>query len=131
MQIAATRTEQLERIVQAKRRAHRELRKPLSWSAFREICTREGVIVTLAVVERPACIFGFQGAWTILLSSRGVRQLHYGAHELGHLWAHIDQEPLGRFEATYYMDTGWPDDPREDEADYMAALLLMGPGRQL
>lgn len=127
--LAATREEQLQRILEAKRRAHRELRRPLSWAGFHDICAREGVIVTQADVERPACIFGFDGSWTILLSIRGVRQLHYGAHELGHLWAHIDQEPLGRFEATYYMDTGWPDDPREDEADYVAALLLMGPRR--
>lgn len=125
--LAASRTEQLDRIVAAKRRRHPELRRALSWSGFREICAREGVIVTLADVERPGCIFGFEGSWTILLSSRGVRQLHYGAHELGHLWAHVDQEPLGRFEATYYMDTGWPDDPREDEADYVAGLLLLGP----
>lgn len=127
--LAGTRSEQLHRIVNAKRRAHRELRGPLSWSGLRAICEREGVLLELADVERPACIFGFEGSWTILVSSRGVRQLHYGAHEIGHLWAHIDQEPLGRFEATYYMDTGWPDDPREDEADYVAALLLMGPPR--
>lgn len=127
--LAATRVEQIDRIVAAKRRAHRELRAPLTWAGFREICGREGIVVTLADVERPGCIFGFDGSWTILLSNRGVRQLHYGAHELGHLWAHIDQEPLGRFEATYYMDTGWPDDPREDEADYVAALLLMGPSQ--
>lgn len=62
----------------------------------------------------------------ILVQREGVRQLMPGAHELGHLWAHVDQEPLGRFEATYHMDVEWADDPREDEANHIASLLILG-----
>lgn len=125
--IAATRIEQLQRIVEAKRRVHRELRRPLDWNGFRAVCARERILVSLADIERPACLFSIDGSWAIAIRREGVRQLMPGAHELGHLWAHVDQEPLGRFEATYHMDTEWADDPREEEADHIAALLLLGP----
>lgn len=127
--IAATRLEQLERIVRAKRRVHPELRRPMDWSGFKAVCAREGIHLALADIERAACLFCIDGNWVIAIRQEGVRQLHPGAHELGHLWAHVDQEPLGRYEATYYMDTEWADDPREEEADHIAALLIMGPPR--
>lgn len=127
--IAATRLEQLDRIVRAKRRAHPELRRPMDWSAFKSVCAREKVHLVLADIQRAACLFCIDGHWVIAIRREGVRQLHPGAHELGHLWAHVDQEPLGRFEATYYMDTEWAEDPREEEADHIAALLIMGPRR--
>lgn len=127
--LAHTRIEQLDQIVRAKRRVHPELRRPMDWTAFRAVCDREGVLVVLADVERPACLFNVAGQWVIVIRRSGVRQLLPGAHELGHLWAHVDQEPLGRYEATYHMDTEWADDPREDEADYVASLLILGPAR--
>jgi Zn-dependent peptidase ImmA (M78 family) len=127
--LAHTRIEQLEQIVRAKRRIHPELRRPMDWGGFRAVCDREGVVMQLADVKRPACLFNVDGTWVILIRREGVRQLMPGAHELGHLWAHVDQEPLGRFEATYYMDTEWAEDPREEEADYIAGLLIVGPPR--
>lgn len=128
--LAHTRIEQLDQIVRAKRRVHPELRRPMDWSAFRAVCAREGVVVELADVQRPACLFNVDGTWVILVRRDGVRQLMPGAHELGHLWAHVDQEPLGRYETTYHMDVEWADDPREDEANHIASLLIMGPRRK-
>lgn len=128
--LAHTRVEQLAQIVRAKRRVHPELRRPMDWSSFRTICDREGIVLEFADIDRPATLFCIDGTWVILVQRAGVRQLLPGAHELGHLWAHVDQEPLGRFEATYHMDVEWADDPREDEANYVASLLLLGP-RQL
>lgn len=128
--LAHTRLEQLEQIVRAKRRVHPELRQPLDWSGFRAVCAREGIVVELADVQRAACLFCVDGTWVIVIRQDGVRQLMPGAHELGHLWAHVDQEPLGRYEATYYMDSEWADDPREEEADHIAGLLILGPGKQ-
>lgn len=128
--LAHTRIEQLDQIVRAKRRAHPELRRPMDWSGFKSVCAREGVIVELADIERPACLFSVDGTWVILIRRNGVRQLMPGAHELGHLWAHVDQEALGRFEAVYHLDTEWAEDCREDEANYVAGLLLLGPTRK-
>jgi hypothetical protein len=125
--LAHTRIEQLDQIIRAKRRRHPELRRPMDWTAFRAVCAREGVIVTLADVERPACLFSVAGQWVIVIRRAGVRHLLPGAHELGHLWAHVDQEPLGRYEATYHMDTEWAEDPREEEADFIAGRLILGP----
>lgn len=125
--LAHTRAEQLAAILAAKRRIHPELQRPMDWSAFRAVCAREGILLEMAPIERRACLFGYDGTWIILVNSDGVRQLHPGAHELGHLWVHVDQEPLGRSEATYHMDVEWAEDPREEEADYIAALLLLGP----
>lgn len=125
--LAATRYEQLAQIVRAKAAVHPELRQPLDWSGFLRVCDRENVLVVLADTVRPASLFAIDGQWVIIVEKEGVRQLHPGAHELGHLWAHVDQGPLGREELTYHMDTAWPDDPREEEADHIAMLLLMGP----
>lgn len=124
--LAHTRIEQLDQILRAKRRAHPELRRPMGWSDFRAVCEREGVVVEATSVQCQACLFSIDGTWIILVQRDGVRQLMPGAHELGHLWAHVDQEPLGRFEATYHMDTDWADDPREEEADYIATQLILG-----
>ncbi len=101
----------------------------MDWAGFRTVCDREGILVELADIEREACLFSVDGTWVIVVKRAGVRQLFPGAHELGHLWAHVDQEPLGRFEATYHMDVEWADDPREEEADYIASHLIMGPPR--
>lgn len=129
--IAGTREEQLDRIIAAKRRTHRELRRPLDWAGFRAICAREDVLVELAPMDREAMLAGYGGVWMIVINANEHprRHTYRGAHELGHLWAHVDQGPLGRFEACYHMDVEWPDDPREDEAEYIATLLLRGPGR--
>jgi Zn-dependent peptidase ImmA (M78 family) len=99
----------------------------MTWAGFRSVCNREGIFLALADIERAACLFSIDGTWVIAIRREGVRQLMPGAHELGHLWAHVDQEPLGRYEATYHMDVDWADDPREDEANYIASLLIMGP----
>lgn len=125
--LAHTRLEQLEQIVRVKRRVHPELRRPLTWSAFKTVCDRESVVVQFADMNKPACLFSVDGTWVILIARSAASPMVPGAHELGHLWAHVDQEPLGRYEATYYMDVDWANDPREEEADVIAGLLLIGP----
>jgi Zn-dependent peptidase ImmA (M78 family) len=124
--------EAIQAIIAAKRQLHPELARALTWTGVQRICEREGVILRKASgpTPRPAQLVPFAGAWTILLS-RDVPQRRYtylAAHELGHLWLHHDAA-AERWEHVFNMDVNWPDDPREDEAETFAALVLAGPTR--
>jgi Zn-dependent peptidase ImmA (M78 family) len=63
--------------------------------------------------------------WTIAVSSRhpARRHTYYAAHELGHLWLHVDDAD-GRHVRCYNFDDYTSPDPREDEAEQVAAWLL-------
>ena len=112
----------------AKRAIHPELGEPLRWHGFRRILARENIALYLRSLGRPAQLVNFRGAWAIIInaSSPARRHTYFGAHELAHLWLHHDPT-CDRREICYNMSTDWPDDPREDEAEYLAACLLGGP----
>lgn len=115
------------RVLERKRALHPELRARLTWNGFLAILRRERVHLLRVPLARPGKLLGFDGAWTILVdASRPARHLAYGCHELAHLWLHVD-ESEGRFEVCYNMDDADGDDPRESEAEFLAACLIEGP----
>ena len=73
-----------------------------------------------APIATPAALLTFSGHAVIVLNNRLPvgRQSYYVAHELGHLWAHGEAEPV------YYIGDESPDAVREDEADDMATWML-------
>ena len=117
-------------VLERKRELHPELARPLTWPGLERICGREGVRIAFQRIPRDAQLVPFLGGWTIVLN----KDLHYrrhtyrAAHELGHLWLHHDLQH-DRTERVYNMDTDWPDDPREDDAELFATLVLSGPHR--
>jgi hypothetical protein len=124
--------EQIADVIASKRELHPELARALTWPGFLRICGREGVEVRVrkAPTARPAQLVPFLGEWTIIISADTPfrRHTYLGAHELGHLWLHHDRTSE-RWERVYNMDVHWSNDPREDEAELFASLVLMGPTR--
>jgi Zn-dependent peptidase ImmA (M78 family) len=124
--------DEITRVLAAKRQIHPELARALSWPAFQRICEREGVRLRRSPepMPRPAQLIPYLGRWTILFNCDAPhrRLTYYGAHELGHLWLHHDSR-FERWERVYNMDTYWANDPREDDAELFASLVLMGPTR--
>lgn len=45
------------------------------------------------------------------------------AHEIAHVFMHLDARDV----VVFNLDACWPDDPREDEAEVLAILMLGGP----
>lgn len=126
------RVEQIAAVITAKRDLHLELNRELAWPGFVRICEREGVKLRRAPTPMPrlAQLVPYLGRWAILYSADAPRRRHLylGAHELGHLWLHHDSRH-DRWERVYNMETHWHDDPREDDAELFASLVLMGPSR--
>lgn len=112
-------------VLAEKRELHPELRHPLTWDALRAIAEREGIVVAAVSLARPAKLVAFHGEWMILVNSSlpARRHTYYAAHELGHLWLH---RPEDTGQQVYHMDLNWPDDPREDDAELFAQLVLGG-----
>jgi hypothetical protein len=124
--------QQITREIDRRRELHPELAHALTWNAMQQICAREGVALRVSSGRMPrlAQLVPCFGAWTIVLSQAAPprRHTYLAAHELGHLWLHHDRQHE-RTEVVYNMDQHWPDDPREDDAELFAALVLMGPRR--
>ena len=112
-------------VIAAKRKVHPELRRPLHWIGLQRVLARENVLLAVVPLARPAKLVPYEGMWMLLVNSRlpARRHTYYAAHELGHLWLHrhADDELEAR---CYHMDLNWPDDPREDEAELFAQLVL-------
>lgn len=121
-------TAALDWIIEERRQVHPELSGPLTWEGVRAILRREGVLYAPVPLPQPARLIGHEGVWVILVDSRQPRRhTYFVAHELGHLWAHVDR--CGeRWDCVYNMGVNWEEDPREDEAEYVAMQLLRGPG---
>lgn len=130
--MSALSLEQIARVIDQKRETHPELGRALSWRALQQICARERIAIRRSVeaIPRPAQLVPFAGRWAILINrtSPERRYTYLAAHELGHLWLHHDVQH-DRTERVYNMDSHWPDDPREDDAELFAALVLAGPTR--
>lgn len=118
----------LARVAQAYAAAtarHPELRRPLTWNGARAILRRERIPLVMVPLIRPAALISSGGVSVLMLNSNipPRRHTHFVAHELAHHWLH----GAGDEGTVYHMATDWPDDPREDEAEILAALLLGGP----
>jgi hypothetical protein len=118
-------TEQIYDVIQEKWRQHPEL-IPLKWEGLKRVLARENVGLFVMCLPRPAQLVQYRGAWSILVNSslHPRRHTYYAAHELGHLWLHHDRT-CERWERCYNMDDEWQADPREDDAE-MFAMIVMG-----
>jgi hypothetical protein len=121
--------ELIQRVLREKRSQHPELVDPLSWQSLRRITRREHVGLIVAPWSAPAGLVQFKGRWTIIIDSELSARHHssYAAHELGHLWLHVDNSVLGRAEVCMNFTYPESQDPREDEADFFAHALIYGP----
>ena len=124
--------EEIAAVIDRKREHHPELARALTWPGLSRMCAREGVRLRTSrePLPRPAQLVPFAGRWAILLSRDAPfrRHTYLAAHELGHLWLHHDST-AERWERVYNMEIGWYDDPREDDAETFASLVLAGPTR--
>lgn len=120
--------EQIHAVLEQKRWHHPELHRPLTWRGLQRVCARERVDLVLRAHCEEAQLIGFGGSFAIIVNAElpARRHTYRAAHELAHLWLHVDQAE-GRSVAVYnFSDYDGPD-PREDEAEYLTALLLAGP----
>lgn len=127
-----TRIGRLAAIHEAKRAQHPELARRLTWRSLQRICAREGVRLHVVAMEDDAQLVGYMGRWFILVNADAPprRHTYYAAHELAHLWIHVDAEE-GRDAVVYnFSRYGGPPDPREDDAEWLATVLCQG-GRAL
>lgn len=117
--------ERVDRVLANRRELHPELRRRLTWNGLAAVIRRERIQVVYVPMNRPAALFCRCGVSVLMLNSDlpPRRHTYYAAHELGHHWLHADED----LDPVYHMDVIWPDDPREDEAEYFAACLLGGP----
>lgn len=118
--------ERMDQILAEKRELHPELNTTLDWKGLMRVLKRESIRICAAPLPNPARLAQFDGSWAIIVGSNFTRQLGHAAHELAHLWLHVD-EKHDRFEHclnyTYAVNT----DPREDEAEYFSYALIYGP----
>ena len=106
--------------------AHAELRRPLTWNGAQALCRRLGVPVLMRPMPVPAQVVGALGTSVVLLDSNTPprRHTYLLAHELAHvLLGHTG----GREGVVYHLTPCAPDDPREDDAELLATLMLQGP----
>jgi hypothetical protein len=124
--------DEITAVIERKRAIHPELARALTWPGLQRICEREGIAMRMSSrrMPRPAQLVPFLGGWTIVLNRDTPHRRHtyLGAHELGHLWLHHDSHNE-RWERVFNMDEHWQADPREDDAEIFASLVLAGPPR--
>lgn len=119
------RLNRIRQVLDEKREVHPELAEPLTWESLRRIAHREHVGLFSKPLPSPACLLRFDGTWTIVVSSAHpvLRRTLNAAHELAHLWLHVDEHE-GRFEPCINYSYPGNRDPREEEADFLATALL-------
>lgn len=121
--------DRIRQVLKEKRAQHPELVDPLTWRSLQRICSREGIDLFVAPCPRPARLVQLRETWAIIVDSKLHVRHHasWGAHELGHLWLHVDPSAGGRHEACMNYSWDASTDPREDEADFLAHALIYGP----
>lgn len=113
-----------QRVLDVVRPLHPELRRALTWNGARALCRRLEIPVVFAPMPRPAKVIAPLGTPVILLDPNTPPRRHTAvlAHEIAHVL--LGHTADGR---VYHMEACWPDDPREDEAEVLAMLMLGGP----
>jgi Zn-dependent peptidase ImmA (M78 family) len=117
-------------IYERKRRQHPELGRPLTWRTLQRICTREGIVIDSVAMADDAQLLRFWDEWTILVNvdSPHRRHTYLGAHELAHVWCHVDDADGRGAVVRNYGDYAFGnDDPREEDAECLATMLCQGP----
>ena len=119
------RVQRIRRVLQVKALRFPQLASPVTWNTLRRIIDDEQIEVETMPILRPARLVGFGGVWTMILSSNHPvrRHTYYAAHELGHVWLHVDDAD-GRDVCSYHFDRDDSNDPREEDAETVAAWLL-------
>lgn len=117
--------QQIAGVLEQKRAQHPELARPLSWDTFARVVRREAIALYRHAIKQPAKLVQWEGQWGIVVkSSLAPRQrILHAAHELAHIWLHVD-ERHERFEQCINYSYPGNADPREQEADYLATALL-------
>lgn len=121
--------EAIDGVIAQLRMRYPELNAPLTWSTLSAILAREGVGVIRVPLIHDAQVISCDGVSIIALNSHGNqrRYTYYAAHEWGHIKLHFREAD----EIVYHTSACWPDDPREDDAEYFATSLLMGPSSMI
>ena len=104
---------------------HPELQQPLTWETMSLILRRERIALLKLPLQHDAQVISCDGVSVIAINSNASvrRHTYFAAHEWGHIKLHF-REPG---EIVYHTSACWPDDPREDQAEYFATTLLLGP----
>lgn len=120
--------DRIRQVLRDKRAQYPELVDPLTWRALQRICRGENVELIVAPCPRPARLVQLLESWAIIVDSKLHSRHHtsWAAHELAHLWLHVDGAG-GRIEACMNYSWDASTDPREDEADFLAHALIYGP----
>lgn len=114
----------IDQIIQVLRDTHPEMRKPVTWSVMRRVLKKEGITLTLLPLTADAKLIAMGGVSIMAIRQDAPRARHtyFAAHE----YAHIPLHAPAADEVVFNMSPCWPDDPREDEAEYFAQRLMQG-----
>jgi hypothetical protein len=117
----------IDAVIAELRLVHPELQQPLTWEAMTAILHREGIVLLKIPLTHDAQVISADGISIIAINSNASprRHTYYAAHEYAHVHLHFQEA----HEVVYHTSACWPDDPREDDAEYMATMLLLGPQR--
>lgn len=117
----------IDAVIADLRSVHPELQDPLTWTAMSAILAREGIVLITIPLLHDAQVISCDGISVIAINSNApvARHTYYAAHEYGHIKLHFQEHG----EVVYHSTACWPEDPREDDAEYFATTLLMGPQR--
>jgi Zn-dependent peptidase ImmA (M78 family) len=117
--------DRIRTLLEEQRGIHPELRRPVTWNGLRAILRRLGIPIVMAPMVRPAALLSQLGASVLLLDADTPprRHTYFVAHELAHFWLHADEPDV----PVYHYDACYSDDPREDDAEILATLMLGGP----
>lgn len=115
----------IDAVIAELRTIHPELQQPLTWNAMTRILGRERIVLFTTPLVHNAQVISCDGVSVIAINSNATvaRHTYYAAHEWGHIKLHF-RDPG---EIVYHTTACWPDDPREDDAEHFATVLLMGP----
>lgn len=117
-------THSIDRIIERIRRTYPELRGPATWEAMRRVLKREGITLMLLPLAGDAKLISMGGVSVMAIRSTApaVRHTAYAVHEYAHIHLHAPAAD----EVVFNMSPCWPDDPREDEAEYFTQRLMQG-----
>lgn len=114
----------VDQVVQAVRARHPELRQAATWNAMRRVLKKEGITLKLLPLIADAKVIAMGGVSVMAIRSDAppARHTYFAVHE----YAHIQLHAPAADEVVFNMSPCWPDDPREDEAEYFAQRLMQG-----
>lgn len=114
----------VDQVIEAVRVFHPELRRPATWSAMRRAFRREGILLTLLPLTSNAKLISMGGVSVMAVNrdAPAARHTYFAVHEYAHVHLHAPAAD----EVVFNMTPCWPDDAREDEAEFFAQRLMQG-----